>query len=211
MADFEVNIERTALINVDMQNCFVENSPFAAPRAREILPRINRLADACRRNGALVIHTLHVVRPDGSNIGVMGEIIPVVREGIINKGNPQAELHREIVVERNDIVLEKPRYGAFHGTDLELILRDRGIDTLIITGIASNVCCETTAREAAVRDFHVFFLSDATATSGIEDLSADEVQRATCATLGKRFAQVLTTDEMLTKIARASRSAAART
>lgn len=211
MADFEVNIERTALINVDMQNCFVGNSPFAAPRAREILPRINRLADACRRNGALVIHTLHVVRPDGSNIGVMGEIIPVVREGIINKGNPQAELHREIVVERNDIVLEKPRYGAFHGTDLELILRDRGIDTLIITGIATNVCCETTAREAAVRDFHVFFLSDATATSGIEDLSADEVQRATCATLGKRFAQVLTTDEMLTKIARASRSAAART
>lgn len=211
MADFEVNIERTALINVDMQNCFVENSPFAAPRAREILPRINRLADACRRNGALVIHTLHVVRPDGSNIGVMGEIIPVVREGIINKGNPQAELHREIVVERNDIVLEKPRYGAFHGTDLELILRDRGIDTLIITGIATNVCCETTAREAAVRDFHVFFLSDATATSGIEDLSADEVQRATCVTLGKRFAQVLTTDEMLTKIARASRSAAART
>ncbi len=210
MADFDVNLERLALVDVDMQNCFVENSPFAAPRAFEILPRINRLADACRRNGAMVIHTLHVVRPDGSNTGVMGEIIPAVREGVINKGNPQAELHADVVVGRNDVILEKPRYGAFHGTDLELILRDRGIDTLIVTGIATNVCCETTAREAAVRDFRVFFLSDATATSGIGELSADEVQRATCATLGKRFAQVLTTDEMLAKIERASRHTASK-
>lgn len=210
MADFDVNLERMALVNVDMQNCFVENSPFAAPRAREILPRINRLAEVCRQNGVMVIHTLHVVRPDGSNAGVMGEIIPAVREGAINKGNPQAELHPEVVVERNDIILDKPRYGAFHGTDLELILRERGIDSLIITGIATNVCCETTAREAAVRDFRVFFLSDATATSAIGDLSADEVQRATCATLGRRFAQVLTTAEMLTKIEQAARSTANR-
>jgi nicotinamidase-related amidase len=204
MVDFDVTLERTALVNVDMQNCFVESPPFAAPRGREILPLINRLASACRRNGVLVIHTLHVVRPDGSNTGVMGEIIPAVREGAINKGNPQAELHREIVVDRNDVILEKPRYGAFHGTDLELILRSRDIDTVIITGIATNVCCETTAREAAVRDFRVFFLSDATATSDIGDLSYDEVQRATCATLGRRFAQVLTTDEMLAKMERAA-------
>jgi biuret amidohydrolase len=210
MVDFDVNLERTALVNVDMQNCFVEEPPFAAPDGLNILPRINRLADVCRRNGVLVIHTLHVVRPDGSNSGVMGEIIPAVREGVINKGNPLAELHPGIVVERNDVILEKPRYGAFHGTDLELILRSRDVDTVIITGIATNVCCETTAREASVRDFRVFFLSDATATSAIEDLSSDEVQRATCATLGKRFAQVLTTDEMLTKIEHAARSDAAK-
>jgi hypothetical protein len=51
-------------------------------------------------------------------------------------------------------------FGAFHGTDLELILRLRGIDAIIIAGIPTNVCCETTARKATVRDFHVFFLSD---------------------------------------------------
>jgi len=60
----------------------------------------------------------------------------------------------------------KPRFGAFQGTDLELILRSRGIDTVIVTGVATNVCCDTTAREAAVRDFRVFFLSDGTATHG---------------------------------------------
>lgn len=210
MVDFEVTPARTALLNVDMQNCFVEDPPFAAPQGRAILPRINHLAEVCRRHGIMVVHTLHVVRPDGSNAGVMGEIIPAVREGAINKGNPHAELHRDIRVERNDIVLEKPRYGAFHGTDLELILRSHDIDSVIITGIATNVCCETTAREASVRDFHVFFLSDATATSGIDDLSAEDVQKATCATLGKRFAQVLTTEQMIAKIESGARAAAAR-
>ena len=99
-----------------------------------------------------------------------------------------------------DILLEKPRFGAFHGTDLELILRSRGIDTIIVTGIATNVCCETTAREAAVRDFRVFFLSDGPTTFGIGDVSAAQLQRATCATLGLLFGQVVTVDEMIGKI-----------
>ena len=111
-----------------------------------------------------MIHTVHVVRPDGSNTGVMGEIIPAVAAGVLNKGNRQAELHPGIIVGPNDIILEKPRYGAFTSTDLELILRNRGIDPVIITGICTNVCCETTARQANMRDFHVFFLSDATGT-----------------------------------------------
>ena len=78
MTDFRVVPSKTALINIDMQNCFVEKSPVAAPRGMEILPRINKLAAACRKEGALVIHTVHVVRPDGSNTGVMGEIIPAI-------------------------------------------------------------------------------------------------------------------------------------
>ena len=108
-----------------------------------------------------------------------------------------------------DILLDKPRFGAFHGTDLELILRSRGIDTIIVTGIATNVCCDTTVREATVRDFRVFFLSDGTATFDIGDVSAAEIQRVTCATLGLLFAQVLTVDEMLSKISGATQSKAA--
>jgi nicotinamidase-related amidase len=173
MTDFKFDPRRTALLNIDMQNCFVENSPVAAPRGREIVPRINKLAEVCRKRGALVIHTLHLVRPDGSNTGVMGVIIPAIAAGLINKGNKQAELHPDIVVGRNDIILEKPRYGAFHGTDLDLILRNRGIDTVIVTGICTNVCCETTAREANMRDYKVFFISDATATFNTPEVSAD--------------------------------------
>jgi len=201
MTDFPVIPSKTALINIDMQNCFVENSPLAAPRGPEILPRINKLAAACREAGALVIHTVHVVRPDGSNTGVMGEIIPAVAAGVINKGNPQAELHSGIVVGPHDIILEKPRYGAFTGTDLELILRNRGINAVIITGICTNVCCETTAREANMRDFRVFFIGDATATFDTPELSADQIQPVVLATMKAAFAQVENTASMISKVA----------
>jgi len=200
MVDFTVIPERTALLNVDMQNCFVEGTPFSAPDGLAVQERINRVAAACRAAGILIIHTSHVLRTDASNVGVLGEIAPIVKKGIINKGSFSAALHKNLLVDATDILLEKPRFGAFHGTDLELILRSRGIDAVIITGIATNVCCETTAREAAVRDFRVFFLSDGTATFDIGTIAAAKLQRATCATLGLLFAQVLTVDEMIETI-----------
>jgi nicotinamidase-related amidase len=210
MVNFAVIPERTALINVDMQNCFVHGSPIAAPDGLVVLERINRLAAACRKAGILVMHASIVVRPDGSNLGVLAEFSPQVKEGILNKGSESAALHKGLVIDRRDILLDKPRFGAFHGTDLELILHSRGIDTIIISGVATNVCCETTTREAAVRDFHVFFLSDGTATAAMGNVSAAELQKSTCATLGFLFAQVLTVDEMIGKIQGAARSAAAR-
>jgi nicotinamidase-related amidase len=205
MADFAVVPQRTALVNVDMQNCFVHGSPLSAPGGLNVLDRINRVAAACRAAGILVIHASHVLRPDGSNTGVLGEIAPIVRQGIIMRGSESAALHQALVVDPRDILLEKPRFGAFYSTDLELILRSRGIDSIIITGISTNVCCETTAREATVRDFRVFFLSDGTANSDIGEVSAAELKRATCATLGRMFAQVLTVEEMIHKIQGASR------
>jgi ureidoacrylate peracid hydrolase len=111
-------------------------------------------------------------------------------------------LHKRLVVDPRDILIDKPRFGAFHGTDLDPILRARGIDIVIIAGSATNVCCETTAREAVVRDFRVFFLSDGTATFGMGDASAAELQKATLATLGFLFAEVLTIDEIMQKISR---------
>ena len=209
MVYFPLVPERTALVNVDMQNCFVHGSPFSAPDGLAVQDRINRVAAACRAAGIVVVHTSHVLRPDGSNIGVLGEIAPIVKKGIINKGSQSAALHNGLLIDPSDILLEKPRFGAFHGTDLELILRSRGIDTIIVTGIAANVCCETTAREAVVRDFRVFFLSDGIATFDMGDVSAAELKRATCATLGFLFAQLLTVDEMIRKISAASRTSAA--
>jgi ureidoacrylate peracid hydrolase len=206
MVYFPLVPERTALVNVDMQNCFVHGSPFSAPDGLAVQDRINRVAAACRAAGIVVVHTSHVLRPDGSNIGVLGEIAPIVKKGIINKGSESAALHQGLLIDPRDILLEKPRFGAFHGTDLELILRSRGIESVIVTGIATNVCCETTAREAVVRDFRVFFLSDGTTTFDMGDVSAAELKRATYATLGFLFAQVLTVDEMIRKISAQRRS-----
>ena len=208
MVDFAVIPQRTALLNVDLQNCFVEGSPIAAPDGRVVLERVNRLAAACRKAGILVIHASVVLRPDHSNLGILEEFNPHVKDGILDKGTASAALHKDLVIDPRDILLDKPRFGAFHGTDLELILRKRGIDTIIIGGVATNICCETSAREAAVRDFRVIFLSDGTATVDMGDASAQELQKATCATLGFLFAQVLTVDQTIRKIEGAARAAA---
>ena len=199
MVEFSIEPARTALINVDLQNCFVENSPIASPGGRYLVDRVNRLAATCRANGVAVVHTAHLLRPDRSNTGIMGEIVPAVSQGIIDEGSDTGAFHPALDVAASDIILEKPRFGAFHGTDLELLLRHRGIDTVIVSGIATNVCCETTAREANVRDFRVIFLRDGTACHGIGELSADDIQAATCATLGHVFAEVTTVDDVVSQ------------
>jgi nicotinamidase-related amidase len=72
MVDFAVNPRKLALINVDLQNAFVEGTPVSAPDGPAVVARVNKLSAACRSAGVLVIHTAHVTRPDGSNVGVMG-------------------------------------------------------------------------------------------------------------------------------------------
>ena len=102
-------------------------------------------------------------------------------------------------------MVDKPPFGCFHGTDLEMILRSRGIDTLILGGINTNVCVDTTAREAAVREFRVLFLRDGTANfdlpgGGLGPASAEELQRAACAIMAFGFAEVVTVDQVLSRI-----------
>lgn len=134
MADFSIEPSKTALVIVDMQNVFVEGYPVSAPEGPQILERLNHLDEVCHEFGIQVIYTAHVVRPDHNNIGILGTVLPPVQEGLIDDGSVSGRLHSRVRVREGDIVLKKPRYGAFHGTDLELMLRQKGIDTLIIGG-----------------------------------------------------------------------------
>jgi len=188
-----------ALVNVDIQNCFVEGS---APESAAVVARINALAAVCRGAGIPVFQVRHAV-PAGADLGVLGEIAPIVKDGLLDRDSDTAAFHTDLVIHAGDILVEKPHFGAFHDTELEQLLRSRAIDTIIITGIETNVCCETTAREAMVRDFRVLFTSDGTTTGGVPGLSRDEVQRASRATLGMRFAQVITVDELVRQIQQA--------
>ena len=197
MDQLTINPLRTALINVDMQRCFVERSPLAAPDGLILTGRINALAKCCREAGALVVHTRSLMRADGSNLGAMGRLVPPFIIQLYTEGSDSAQLHDALHVEHGDIILNKPRYGAFHATDLDLILRARAIDTVIVSGIATNICCETTAREAAQRDFRVLFLSDGTATKEMRGVSAADLQRATCASLAMVFGKIHTTNEVI--------------
>lgn len=209
MTQYPVIPSRMALVNIDMQNAFVEGTPLSAPNGTRIIAPINRLAEVCRKAGIMVIHTLHVTRADGSNLGTMGELCEPVRAGYIREGSETAKLHRGVKVAEGDILLYKPRYGAFTGTDLDQILRANGRDTLIITGICTNVCCETTAREAGMRDYHVFFMNDATETFPIGNVGVEEIKRVTHATLSALFANVIPIDEMIARIEKAQATRAA--
>jgi ureidoacrylate peracid hydrolase len=205
MVELSLDPVRTALVIVDMQNCFVADSPVAAPLGAEVAGRLNRLAAACRRSGIPVIWTRHVVRPDGSNVGLLGERIPAVADGIINEDAPAAALHELVDVQSPDIVVNKARFGAFYGTELELILRSLGIDTILLGGINTNVCVDTTAREAAVLEFRALFLSDGTANFDLPDgdlgaVSAEELQRAAVAVMQFGFADVVTVGDALGRI-----------
>ena len=103
-------------------------------------------------------------------------------------------------------MVAKPRYSAFYGTDLEAILRSQGIDTLIIGGTITNVCCESTTRDAFSRDYKVIFLSGGNAAGDLPDLgfgpvSAEEIQKVVLTVLAMCFAQVSSIDEVSAEIA----------
>jgi ureidoacrylate peracid hydrolase len=196
MPEFPVMPSRMALVNIDIQNAFVEGS---TPDGLIVLERINRFASVCREAGITVFHLRHTI-PAGMDGGVLGELFPIVNKGFLDRDSETASFHNDLVIGPDDILLEKPHYGGFYDTNLELLLHRRGIDTIIITGIETNVCCETTTREAMVRDFRVFFLSDGTTTGGVKGMTREEVQRASLATFCNNFAQVLTVDEMIQKI-----------
>jgi len=200
--------ERTALLNIDLQRCFVENSPVAAPRGVDVLHKANRVTAACRAAGIKIIHTRHVVRDDHSNIGQLAKLPPVIG-GIIDESAASSQLHPDLDVHSGDIVLKKPRFGAFQGTDLENILHTAQVDTVIVEGITTNHCCEMTAREANARDFAVIFVSDATATFDHPEAPADHIQRATLATLGFAFADIVDSYALLERLEAVSGRAAA--
>jgi nicotinamidase-related amidase len=111
-------------------------------------------------------------------------------------------------------VIKKHRYSAFFATDLDLILREWGIGTVIVSGTTTENCCHATARDAMFHNYRVVFLSDATGTFDYPDvgqgaLSADEVHRATLAILAFSTAHVMTCDELVRRVGAGRMSAKA--
>jgi ureidoacrylate peracid hydrolase len=163
----------SALLVVDMQNDFCHPQGAFAMRgldissAQEIIPVLRRLMDAAREAGVLVV-IIRVVR--GANTGWPAferltrynygpGFIPVFVEGTWG-----AELLEEFRPKLGDIQLDKNRYGAFTGTNLDLMLKSKGVRTIVMSGGATNVCVESTAREGFMLDYNVVVVEDACAT-----------------------------------------------
>jgi ureidoacrylate peracid hydrolase len=187
--------KKTALLVIDMQNAFVApGAPVEVPAAREIVPAINRLAAELRRRGVTVIWVLHENAKDGSDWdGFFGAFVAdrPKAAAALTAGSELQKLFPGLETEPGDLRVAKNRYSAFIRSDFEKKLQQRGIDTLLIAGTKTNVCCECTARDAMMLDYKVVMLSDCTAA-----LSDDE-HRATLENVIQQFGDVLTADEAL--------------
>lgn len=148
----------TALLVVDMQGYFLEPASHAyLPSAADIVPGLVSLSRAFWESGLPVIFTRHLnTEEDAGSLGVWWN-------DLIRVEDPLSEITSALDTSIG-IVLEKSQYDAFHGTGLEDTLRERGVERVVVTGVATHLCCETTARAAFVRGFEVTFPVDGTAT-----------------------------------------------
>ncbi|MHC4600586.1 MAG: isochorismatase family protein [Planctomycetota bacterium] len=171
--------EKAALLVVDMQEHF-------RAMAEPILGGLVSLIRAFRERGRPVIYTQHGHEDPEKDGGRLGEWWG----DLILKGSPDASLLPEIDRRPDETIVPKNRYSAFHGTDLEDRLRRSSISDLVVAGVMTNLCAETTARDAFVRDFRVFFLADGTATA------SEPLHTASLRNLAFGFAYVVTCKEV---------------
>lgn len=175
-----LSAQRTALVVIDMQNAFcAAGMPLEVPAARGIGANINALAQAVREAGGLVVWVAMAVPtmadwPVYLDDLLLPELAQEVQQSLA-PGNPGHALWHEMAVDgRQDLLVSKSRFSAFLPTssDLAQQLRQRGIDTVLVAGTLTNVCCESSARDAAMQDFRVVMVSDANAARSDEDHAA---------------------------------------
>jgi nicotinamidase-related amidase len=193
---------RTALVNIDMQNAFVaEDQIYGNAHAREIVEVVNALSAAMRAAGAPVIWTRQTYTGDPpfappawhydlSDANVAAGVAALAADA------PGHELYPAMQVAPDDIVIDKYRYGAFScpAGRLDAVLRARGIAMLVIAGTLTNVCCESTAREAYMRGYKAIAVADAMAAI------TDEEHNAALLNLRLNFADVRRTADVLRMI-----------
>lgn len=187
------NVSKAALIVVDMQNDFLlEDSPLVTPGGLAILPNLKRLIAACREQQVPVIYTAHLHESPQLDGGLTAEWWPELKRGeALVSGTKGADIHSDLKPRSEEKTILKHRYSAFYNTDLETILRCLKVESLIVAGVMTNICCESTARDAFYRDFRVFFLADGTGTIN------EEFHLGTLRALAYAFAWVTSTEEIL--------------
>jgi len=189
--EMKLNKATCALLVVDMQEFFLDpGSPSFTIGGLAIIPNLKRLIGAFREAGRPVIYTRHVHHPDNLDSGLMRWWW----QGMCIEGSPESEVHRELAPQAGEKVVTKHRYSAFYNTDLETVLRCMKIEDLVITGVMSNMCCDSTARDAYFRDYRVFFLADATGSIN------EEMQLASLLNLAFGFAFVTDTDHIVSEL-----------
>jgi len=202
--EHKVRPQHAALVVIDMQNDFCASEGLVAKggrdvsAAQEMAARLPGLIAAARAAGVLVVFVRNVYSSDGNSYlsdvwleqaarkqGGGYTRIPVCAEG-----SWEGEFYGAVRPEPGDPIVTKHRYSAFYNTDLDTILRSHGVRTIIFTGVSTNVCVETTAREGFIRDYYVVLVADGTAA-----YSKDEHDK-TLKDIDRFFGEVTTMAEL---------------
>jgi biuret amidohydrolase len=170
-----VDLARTALVMIDMQRDFLEPGGFGealgndVSRLAAVIEPCRAVLGAARRRGLLIIHTREGHRPDLSDAppAKLERGAPSMRIGapgpmgrILVRGEPGHDIVPALFPAAREPVIDKPGKGAFYQTELELLLRNRGIENLFVCGITTEVCVNTTVREANDRGYRCVVLAD---------------------------------------------------
>jgi len=159
---FDLSASKTALLVLDMQKYFLQaNSHAYVTSSKAIKPRISELIRLFRDINRPIIFTRHL--NDEQNAGLMS----VWWKDLIRSDNPTSEIDDDLAYE-GMTVINKSQYDAFYETELEEMLHEQGIEQLIVCGVMTHLCCETTIRSAFVRGFECFFPIDGTAAYNID-------------------------------------------
>lgn len=165
----QFSARRAALLLVDLQRAFCSTDGSVARQGRDVsacaaaAARALSLVPPARAASLPVIWTRMCYRADYADGGLLvHELRPALKAlGALRDGSPDAELLPQADVRPEDLVIAKQRYSAFHGTLLESILRARDVDTLLVAGVTTSMCVESTVRDAAQRDYRCFLVGDA--------------------------------------------------
>lgn len=184
----DIDIPGLALLVLDMQDFFISPGSHAfVPSSPALIPVIQGLVHSFEEQALPVIYTRHL--NTASDADMMGRWW----RDVITAGNPLSEIHNGFDIS-NSRVIEKSQYDAFYRTALGDLLEELGVTTVVITGLMTNLCCETTARSAFVRGYRVFMPVDGTATMN------SELHRATTVNLAHGFADPVSVSAILASI-----------
>jgi len=192
----KLKTEKAALLVIDMQNDFLlDDAPLFTEGGKAVVPNLKRLVNACREVKIPVIYTGHAHEDPARDGGMTAVWWPELKnkEALV-LGSLGAAVHSELAPRPGEKIIYKHRYSAFYNTDLEIVLRGLKIEDLVITGLMTNICCESTARDAFFRDFRVFFLADGTGSV------SEELHVGSLRALAYAFAYVTTVEEIVKQI-----------
>lgn len=178
----------TAVLVVDVQPMFTNKTLI--PPVDEVLPRLRRFLDGARNAGVLRVFIRSVI-PEARWTEPWRQQFPPAVQVANAPGSPLTAYHADFEPEPGDLTLVKDRYSAFMSTNLETLLRERGIRTVVVMGLITDVCVSSTARDAFQLDFLAVTLSDCTATSTLAR------HEASLATIAGSFGRVCTSEEVL--------------